>query len=116
MNYNLIKRGKCWHYYFRVNRKRYRGGTKTQTKELANDYVKKLYEQIYRHQNKITSPKTRIDEFIDYHLKTIGENTSRDWYYIKSYLLKSFLGHTKELDLNYLEEVQLSHPERYQNK
>lgn len=116
MNYSLKKRRKTWHYYFRVNKKRYRGSTRTQTKELAKAFTEELYNKLYRHKNKITPAQTRIDGFIEEHLQTSQTDISKDWHYTKSCLLKLFLGYVNELGLTYLDEVELSHLEQYKSK
>lgn len=116
MNYTLEKRGKTWHYYFRVNKKRYRGSTRTQTKELAKEFTEELYSKLYRYKNKIAPAQTRIDGFIEEHLQTSQTDISKDWHYTKSCLLKLFLDYVSELGLTYLDEVELSHLEQYKSK
>ncbi len=63
MNYSLKKRGKIWHYYFRVSKKGYRGSTRTQTKELAKEFTEELYNKLYRHKNKITPAQTTRHQY-----------------------------------------------------
>ena len=106
MNYSLKKRRKTWHYYFRVNKKRYRGITRTLTKELAKEFTEELYNKLYRYKNKITPAQTRIDEFIEKHLQTSQTDISKDWHYTKSCLLKLFLDYVNELGLTYFDEVE----------
>lgn len=116
MNYSLKKRGKHYHYYFRINKKRFRGSTDTETKEYAKKFVESLYKQHYFNKYKISNAKTRIDEFIDYHLENTQINISKDWHYTKTCLLKMFFNYIQEKNLNYLDEIEFSHVEAYKAK
>ncbi len=59
MDYTLKKKRKYWYYFFRVNQKQFKGITRTETKGVANDYVKNLFKQLYYHTYLILTPRRR---------------------------------------------------------
>ncbi len=112
--YKIYKRNRKYHYYFRLNNTVYRGSTKTHSRELANKFAQKIYNEIYLNQYNIKSSKVKIYDFIDRHLKVKSNTISRDWSYTKECLLKKFLTYTQENGLNYLSDIKLKHLEDYQ--
>ncbi len=112
--FKIYKRSKKYHYYFRLNNTVYRGSTKTHSRELANKFTRKIYNEIYLNKNNIISSKVKISDFIERHLEVKSNTISRDWSYTKAYLLKKFLTYTQENDLNYLSDIELKHLEDYQ--
>ncbi len=68
MNFRLRKRGKVWHYDFCVHNERFRGSTGTEAKELANDYAKKVFADVYMDRNEIARLDVLVGDFIKYHL------------------------------------------------
>ncbi len=112
--YKIYKRNKTYHYYFRLNNIVYRGSTKTHSRELAKEFIQKIYNEIYLNQYNIKSSKVKISDFIEHHLEVKSNTISRDWSYTKECLLKKFLTYTQEIGLNYLSNIELKHLEDYQ--
>lgn len=113
MNINLYKRKKHWHYRFSLHKKQYRGSTYTETKELANLYTQKIYNEIYLNKNHLKNSDIFLAEFIQYHLNSQENNLSKMWFYTKRQLLKKFLAFTQEHHIEFIHEITLEILEKY---
>ena len=77
--YTLKRKGKFWYYNFRVNGVRYRGSTKTTIKDQAIQFTSKLQNDLYQFGNSLSTPKTKIKDFVSVHIRQ-GENSlSLEW-------------------------------------
>lgn len=118
----MRKRGKFWHYRFILNGHLSFGSTKTKARILAVEFASREYEKVYRQEFDIPQlKKVGIDEFVGYHLKLKGGNSSLNWYPVKAHYLRSFLDYIhNETDLQYISELGLTtnyhHFEKYQDK
>lgn len=117
MDFGLYKRNKRWHYRFRLDGVKYRGTTRTTSKELAHAYVENLYIDAYHGQHSIIRNKVKVGDFVEEHLKLSESNLSTSWYQIKSHYLRAFLGYIRaETSIQYLKEIQLGHLKQYRHR
>ena len=111
--YTLHKVGKYWHYYFRVNGKRYRGSTKAVSRELAVRFADHHYRGLYESGNNLSMEKMSIEDFMAKHLLQ-GENTlSLEWQCTKKRTLEKFFGFLHEMGIFNLRQITLEHLEMY---
>ena len=115
MDFGLQKRGKYWHYAFTIDGARHRGSTKATTRKLAHDFAHHLYQKLYRQKHDIVETHVRIADFIREHLEVNENNLSGGWHRTKEWLLQKFLTYTTKEGLDYLEDVRLSHVEKYRS-
>jgi len=115
MNIKLYKREKHWHYYFCYKGKRYRGSTYSETKELANLYAQKIYNEFYITKNHIKDSTILLEDFIKYHLSSQENNLAKMWAYTKRQLLNKFLKFTQEHNIEYLNDISLKLLEKYKS-
>jgi site-specific recombinase XerD len=114
MNFGLYKRNKHWHYSFYINKKRYRGSTGTETKDLALKFAQKIYNEIYQNKHGIkNNVKVNLDDLINEYI-TVNKNIfSKDWLEYKQWTLKKFVNYMSSQNVQYLNDISVPHLEHY---
>ncbi len=116
MNFGLHKRGKTWCYDFYIKNKRYRGSTKTTSKELAINLSQKIYTELYQCKyNLKNSSRVKITDFIGEHLRLLEGNISNEWLKNIKYIFHQFLSYLSEKSIHYLDEIDTLLLENYRN-
>lgn len=113
MNFKLHKRNKVWHYDFCIKNERFRGSTYTETKELAQSYAKKIFEEVYIDRKEIKKLDVTIADFIKYHLENTTHGLALKYVKDKAKDLNQLHDFIKEKEFECLNDIDLATLESY---
>lgn len=95
MDFGLHKRNRKWYYDFYINNVRYRGSTKTSSRELAIQFARKIYNELYLGKYELKNNlKVKLEDIIQEYIFLNKNNFCKDWLQTKQWKLNNFLKYT----------------------
>ncbi|MCE7881616.1 MAG: site-specific integrase [Candidatus Jettenia sp. AMX1] len=114
MDFGLHKRNRKWYYDFYINNVRYRGSTKTSSRELAIQFARKIYNELYLGKYELKNNlKVKLEDIIQEYIFLNKNNFCKDWLQTKQWKLNNFLKYMTDQGISYLDQITVSHLEHY---